>query len=206
MFLDSDDELPRHACKSLLAEIERTGGRVRRGPDLPAVRVERPAAPLLPVVVRPAARGRGHQAGARAVPRQLQHQQALRRAAAAREHAALPRGHPLRGPRLRHRALRGHPQVRRRALGRLPLAPLDRERLHLPQHRGPGERAPAGDRGPAERRHPARARGRRPGAAPAVPVPAPGPAGLPQPAAGQGPGVGQGVRLGGAAVPGGDLR
>ncbi|MFC4111783.1 CDP-glycerol glycerophosphotransferase family protein [Nonomuraea zeae] len=25
MFLDSDDELPRHACKSLLAEIERTG-------------------------------------------------------------------------------------------------------------------------------------------------------------------------------------
>ncbi|NUR93565.1 MAG: glycosyltransferase family 2 protein, partial [Nonomuraea sp.] len=25
MFLDSDDELPKHACKSLLAEIERTG-------------------------------------------------------------------------------------------------------------------------------------------------------------------------------------
>jgi CDP-glycerol glycerophosphotransferase len=35
MFLDSDDELPRHACKSMLAEIERTGadfvtGQVKR--------------------------------------------------------------------------------------------------------------------------------------------------------------------------------
>ncbi|MET8861347.1 CDP-glycerol glycerophosphotransferase family protein [Nonomuraea sp. NPDC004580] len=31
MFLDSDDELPRHACKSLLAEIERTGAQFVAG-------------------------------------------------------------------------------------------------------------------------------------------------------------------------------
>ncbi|MFK4041312.1 CDP-glycerol glycerophosphotransferase family protein [Nonomuraea wenchangensis] len=31
MFLDSDDELPRHACKSLLAEIERTGAQFVSG-------------------------------------------------------------------------------------------------------------------------------------------------------------------------------
>ncbi len=170
MYLDSDDELPRHACKSLLTEIERTGVDFVSGQ---ISRLYESSGRLSRTIRRCSPGGGWWRASARSPSCSWTPSPptALRRAVPQGRRAALPRGHPLRGPPLLHRAVRAGPPVRGRPLGRLPLAADPGGHLHLAQHQGDGQRAPPGHRRPAQRRHPARPRPGPPAARASVPLP-----------------------------------
>ena len=109
MFLDSDDELPRHACKSLLTEIERTGADFVSGQISRLYESSGRLEPYYPTLFA----RRRVVAGIGEEPELFLDSFTTNKLYDVRflqgRRAALPRGHPLRGPPLRRRAVRAWP-------------------------------------------------------------------------------------------------
>ncbi len=106
MFLDSDDELPRHAaCKALLTEIERTGADFVSGQIMRVYESSGRSAPYYPELFTP----RRVVEGIRAEPGLFLDGFSTNKIYdvefPAPQRAALPGGPALRGPRLHRRAL-----------------------------------------------------------------------------------------------------
>ncbi len=192
MFLDSDDELPRHARKALLTEIERTGadfvaGQIRASTN--------PAAAARPTTraVHAQARGRGIQAEPGLfldgfstnkiydVDFLRRHELRFREDLHYEDHVFTASSTP---------APRGSRSCRGPSTGGTgPWARAGRSRLQ-PARRG--QRTGEGRRGGERRPGAARRRDGRPGRPPLVPLHPAGPAGLPERAAPVRRGLGQG--------------